>query len=194
MINNPKTKLYPQNNQQRLDLTEAFKEKGIFSVHDKRRIMKDVLGFTAKMRSLSGEEIDRLTDYVESKSAEELVPPTIAWVAITQNREGVAKAIIQKILLEVPGGVDVDFFTQTFHKEPHSPITVHGFMDTFFLTTHPDAFHSISKSVAKKKLNSDETVLYVIDDQFNLQGVEELSSSYQHSEDRIAGRLVDSAR
>ena len=126
-------------------LSEAFKEKKLYSVLDKKRVMREALGYAKKMCGIREEEIKAVLRYMEGKTAEELRSDVIAWVRNGVS-SGITKSQVQNIVYDVPS--DIELMPFAFE---HEHIRSIGFV-------HGDYVHkldAIKEAIRSKK----ETVL-----------------------------------
>lgn len=86
----------------RAELKNAFTSRGIRSVVDRKRIMRDAIGKAVPITRLSNNELQQFVSYVHERSNDELQSPVVAWAYMVELDDGLTKSQIQKLLQTVP--------------------------------------------------------------------------------------------
>lgn len=147
----------------------AFREKGIESIHDKRRIMVDVLGYKETWGSVVAGDIQRILSYVQSKSAEDLKSPIVGWLSVSKRGEGMRKHHMRELLTEIPADTGVVLLTVNILSQSDELLEAHAYVaHKFFHTSEDKIFEALKKLYEQE--NFDGTVgLYTLDRYMQVQ-------------------------
>lgn len=151
--------------EQKERLNNAFKEKGIDSIHDKRRIMVEVLGHKPSLGEVKEEELDMLIGYLEAKEVEDLRSPIIGWVAINDKDTGIRKHHMKELLVEIPANVDGFLLTYPLTETGSNGKMLHGYFNYTFYQENEQALMQTFQTMKQVKAEEIAPGIYTVDEQ-----------------------------
>ena len=153
----------------REQMNMAFREKGIESIHDKRRIMVDVLGYKEVWGSVVADDIQRIMNYVQSKRAEDLKSPIVGWICVSKRGEGLRKHHMRELLTEIPADTGVMLLTVNITPKSDELLEAHAYVAHKYFQNSKDKVFELLKKLQEQD-NFNETVsLYSLDRHMQVQ-------------------------
>lgn len=155
----------------REQLMASFKEKGITTMHDKRRVMNKVLGHKGILKGIDVERYQQLIAYVESKTTEELNPRYIGWLYVTESGKGITKVKMQKIMPQIPPKMGVVLVTAEAEEGEAAPFDVFGYVSYQFYSKHKGAVEESLKAFQMRADVSHTSKIHTLNDQLIIEEI-----------------------
>lgn len=126
-------------------LHATFDEKGLISLHDRRRVMRGLLGRDCNMSTIENDEIEQLLVYMKSKRPDELQSKIIGWFSITPLNQGMSKFHMRELMKEFPSTVEVTLVSVQADADLEHPLSVYGFIqNTFYQENETMILHTLT--------------------------------------------------
>lgn len=145
----------------RQELNEEFKKKGIYSIVDKRRILRDALGSAPTFSSMIEEEFQRVIDYLKQKKSEDLKSKIIAWVHILENGEGMNKKKIKMMIDLMPS--DIELIPFKLKEAGTANMKAIGYINKDFYETRLEMIRDTLAAICNSSLVQGEDVFELYD-------------------------------
>lgn len=172
----------------REELNQTFKEKGVTSLLDKRRIIKEIFGENENIsktgRIYLPEDIEKAITYLNSKTQEELKSPIIGWLVVTQTNEGMTKSQMRRLMTEIPasfGTVPI-----SYHADATESVSVYGYINYPFYRENEKAIFAAFQAIQINDLEKHSLDLYLLDNQLQLTSFATLEPTPEETQ-----RLLD---
>lgn len=143
-----------------------FKEKGIISILDKRRIYKEVFGDIKKVSKL--EDIEQVIAYLHANTSEELKSPLIGWLVVSDKNEGMSKQQIRRLMSEIPSAFGIEPISFHHNEEEVESLSIYGYVHHVFYRKNEEAIKAAFRSIRLNELEGHAMDLYTLDEDFNL--------------------------
>lgn len=166
-------------NELRKRLTEAFREKGVQSLYDKRRLMNEGLGYTTTFANLSEYDLEQLIEFVQSHTKAELQSDIIGWFAVTERDKGLNKMQMRKLLAEIKGDMEVTLFTYQVEGYDRNTLNLYGLISHPFYQNNRETIHEVFSGLQVANPTSYHESYYTLNEQFYVATLRKNSDKYK---------------
>lgn len=148
----------------RRKLNSAYKEKELNSIKDKRRIIKDVLNYEPTLSSMKENELEKVLNYVENNSTENLKSKVIAWAYMVELDDGLTKRKMRSLIDLMPADIEVFPFELNEPGMLTANSMAIGFIDNDFYSEYVNEVKQKLADVCNDWTNERNDNLYILND------------------------------